>query len=409
MSNLTRKQEEVLKYVWAVILQYGTKKHQEQIDEKENLSEVSEKQKIGEENGDTYKNGMHIKEGNENVLHSNNEGFHDNERYTWTKAFGEMLKNEGKELLTTFWEMVKMDDPDRLVQRFLRARKWDKDKALVMLIETLKWRRKFNVEMILRNGDGDENEVDADMFLKQMKLGKSFIRGVDRENRPVCYIRTHLHRPTDQPDVTVQRYIVWIMENARFMLSSHVETATILFDLTNFSLKNVDYAPIKFLIKCFEAHYPECMGICIVHKAPWVFQGIWKIIKGWLDPIVVKKIHFTNSRKELETYIDAFQLIKELGGQNNWEYVYIGPIEGENDKMKDTNTRDKLMQKRRALIEDFEALTIKWIEEKNEVVSDRLWTERNCVVDSLSRNYWELDPYIRRRSFYDRIGAILPK
>jgi hypothetical protein len=29
------------------------------------------------------------------------------------------------------------------------------------------------------------------------------------------------------------------------------------------------------MIKCFEAHYPESLGICLVHKAPWVFQGIW--------------------------------------------------------------------------------------------------------------------------------------
>ena len=34
-----------------------------------------------------------------------------------------------------------------------------------------------------------------------------------------------------------------------------------------------DYAPVKFMIKCFEANYPECLGAVLVHKAPWVFQG----------------------------------------------------------------------------------------------------------------------------------------
>lgn len=34
-----------------------------------------------------------------------------------------------------------------------------------------------------------------------------------------------------------------------------------------------DYAPVKFMIKCFEANYPESLGVVLVHKAPWIFQG----------------------------------------------------------------------------------------------------------------------------------------
>jgi hypothetical protein len=34
-----------------------------------------------------------------------------------------------------------------------------------------------------------------------------------------------------------------------------------------------DYSPVKFMIKCFEANYPESLGVVLVHKAPWVFQG----------------------------------------------------------------------------------------------------------------------------------------
>ncbi|CCJ29793.1 unnamed protein product [Pneumocystis jirovecii] len=411
MGNLTRKQEIALKCVWAALLHCRAVKCQDEEKsdvQEENLDEkIHEKLEIeGKNQNNNYKNGADVKEINNSLKCNGDDNFNDNERYGWTKAFGEMLRKEGKELLAVFWEMIKMDNPDRLMQRFLRARRWNQEKTVVMLIETLQWRREFNVEGILRHGDGDKEEPDAVMFLKQMKLGKSFIRGVDRENRPICYIRTHLHRATDQPDTTLQRYIVWLMENARFMISFPVETATIFFDLTKFSLKNIDYAPVKFLIKCFEAHYPESMGICIVHKAPWVFQGIWKIIKGWLDPVVVKKIHFTNSCKELEAYIDISQLIKDVGGKDDWKYVYVEPVEGENDKMKDTETRDKLIQERTLLIQMFETLTTKWILEKNEKISDQLLHERNLLAKDLSHNYWKLDPYIRARSLYDRIGAI---
>ncbi len=34
-----------------------------------------------------------------------------------------------------------------------------------------------------------------------------------------------------------------------------------------------DYAPVKFMIKVFEANYPESLGVILVHKAPWIFQG----------------------------------------------------------------------------------------------------------------------------------------
>lgn len=48
---------------------------------------------------------------------------------------------------------------------------------------------------------------------------------------------------------------------------------TLIFDLTGFSLANMDYAPLKFVIKALEANYPECLESILVHKAPWVFQG----------------------------------------------------------------------------------------------------------------------------------------
>lgn len=32
--------------------------------------------------------------------------------------------------------------------------------------------------------------------------------------------------------------------------------------------------PVKFMIKCFEANFPECLGAVLVHKAPWIFQGM---------------------------------------------------------------------------------------------------------------------------------------
>lgn len=43
--------------------------------------------------------------------------------------------------------------------------------------------------------------------------------------------------------------------------------------MTDFSLANMDYAPVKFMVKCFEANYPESLGTVLIHKAPWIFSS----------------------------------------------------------------------------------------------------------------------------------------
>lgn len=35
----------------------------------------------------------------------------------------------------------------------------------------------------------------------------------------------------------------------------------------------MDYVPVKFIIMCFEANYPESLGVVLIHNAPWVFKG----------------------------------------------------------------------------------------------------------------------------------------
>ena len=32
------------------------------------------------------------------------------------------------------------------------------------------------------------------------------------------------------------------------------------------------------MIKCFEANYPECLGAVLVHKSPWLFQGMFGVL-----------------------------------------------------------------------------------------------------------------------------------
>ena len=166
--------------------------------------------------------------------------------------------------------------------------------------------------------------------------------------------------------------------------------------MTDFRMANMDYTPVKFMIKCFEANYPESLGSVLVYKSPWLFQGIWKIIKGWLDPVVASKVHFASNVDDLQEFIPRGQIMKELGGDEDFTYTYPEPQPDENALMADTATRDSILEERKELQKSYESETLSWVH------GDDSGEGRNRLAQRLVENYWRLDPYVRARSLYDR-------
>lgn len=121
---------------------------------------------------------------------------------------------------------------------------------------------------------------------------------------------------------------------------------------------------------------------------------------------MASKVNFTNNTAELEAFIPKSRILKEIGGEEEWEMKYIEPVIGENDLMKDVETKNKIQAERDAIAVEFEKATIAWIENK---ASDEVRKKREDLRISLENNYWKLDPYIRARSFYDRAGLIQPE
>jgi len=170
--------------------------------------------------------------------------------------------------------------------------------------------------------------------------------------------------------------------------------------MNGFSMSNMDYTPVKFMIKCFEANYPESLGSVLVYKSPWIFQGIWKIIKGWLDPVVASKVHFCSDDKELAAYIPKARIMRELGGDEDWKYEYVEPVEGEDAQMADRATRERIEGERKGLVEGYESQTMAWARGEADARAE--------LKARLRENYWRLDPYVRARGLCDRIGMLGP-
>jgi hypothetical protein len=176
--------------------------------------------------------------------------------------------------------------------------------------------------------------------------------------------------------------------------------------MTDFSMANMDYTPVKFMIKCFEANYPESLGTVLVYKAPWVFNAVWSIVRGWLDPVVAGKVHFAKNIDELEKYIPRNQIPSELGGDEKWTYAYPEPVPGENAKMADSTTREKLETERAATVSKYEEAVLEWVRQGDAGSLEDKRRERDGVAEELRKNYWLLDPYVRARTLYDRMGVL---
>jgi len=119
---------------------------------------------------------------------------------------------------------------------------------------------------------------------------------------------------------------------------------------------------------------------------------------------VASKIHFTRSVDDLEKFIPRDRIVKELEGDEQFEWTYVEPVPGENDIMKDTATRDRIQEEREGMVRRFEESTKRWI-----AGDDGAIAERDAIAKEMNENYWRLDPYVRARTVYDRVGAMGPR
>lgn len=137
--------------------------------------------------------------------------------------------------------------------------------------------------------------------------------------------------------------------------------------------------------------------------------GIWRLIRGLMDPEIAAKVEFTNSVADLERFIPRDQIVEEMGGDEKWSYRYIEPSPTENSKMDNTTIRDALKRERQAIGEEFLGATSGWINATKSGDATTLHSsesERAYLAERLRVNYWKLDPYARARLLLDRTNVI---
>jgi len=97
-----------------------------------------------------------------------------------------------------------------------------------------------------------------------------------------------------------------------------LETCCTIMDLKGVGISRVSsvYGYVKLASAMSQNYYPERLGKLYLINAPWGFSTVFSVVKGWLDPITVEKIHVLGSgyQKELLQQVPAENLPKIFGG-----------------------------------------------------------------------------------------------
>ncbi|KAI9827630.1 MAG: cytosolic factor, phosphatidylinositol/phosphatidylcholine transfer protein [Sarea resinae] len=207
--------------------------------------------------------------------------------------------------------------------RFLRARKFNVEHAKAMFIDSEKWRKEFGVDDLVRNFDYPEK---AQVF----EYYPQYYHKTDKDGRPV-YIEqlgkvdlNAMYKITTS-DRMLQNLVVEYekLTDPRLPACSRksgtlLETCCTIMDLKGVGISKVPsvYGYVRQASTISQNYYPERLGKFYLINAPWGFSSVFSVVKGFLDPVTVQKIHVLGSgyQSELLAQVPKENLPKEFGG-----------------------------------------------------------------------------------------------
>jgi hypothetical protein len=289
-----------------------------------------------------------------------------------------------------------------------------------MMVDTLRWRSTKGVYEIVSKGESDINRL-------LLNAGKTYLGGLDKEGRIVFYIHAKLHDKNMGTAEDNENFTILLIEIARRLATPGVETANVIFDLTGSGYSNMDLPNVKFLVNCFQNHYPENLGKCFIYNAPWIFSAFWKLIKPLLDPVVASKIVFINSKDDLLKYMDENVVLAEMGGKNYFTYDFehglkMDPMKldislerGPETKLKIQHVKSEFLYRKRELVDITKKLaeTLRSVdteEDLDALVNSEHFKELQIKRNAAKRKFYECSKELRTLTepphLYHRIGVV---
>jgi len=206
-------------------------------------------------------------------------------------------------------DISRLRNDDQYLWLFLLHQNHEIDKALSMLIECLQWRESFGIN------DLTERSIDRRLF----EIGFFYPRNRDRNGNPLILFHAHLYKKELHDPDEVKNLIGYGIE--KMWQQNRSGRVSIVFNMQDAGLANMDMVLIKFVILCFQIYYPTMLEYLVIFETPWILTAAWKIVKTWLSTEGISKIKFVN-KTEVTQFIDNDQLLTCMGGSDTFEYTY---------------------------------------------------------------------------------------
>ncbi|XP_065059337.1 motile sperm domain-containing protein 2-like isoform X2 [Rhopilema esculentum] len=221
-------------------------------------------------------------------------------------------------------DIERINNDDLYVWLFIKHKQKDVDKAIDMIVDCLRWRESFGINDLL------ERNIDRRLF----EIGFLYVHNFDKNGHPLVLFHTRLYRKDAHNPKEVKKLVAFGLE--KLSREHPGGKVTLIFDMQDSSLANMDMDLIKFLITNFQVYYPCMLEYLIVLEMPWILSAAWKIVKTWLSTEGISKIKFVNKTEIVAQYVDADQLLIGMGGTDDFKYQY--PPQLANGK-KDTKSK----------------------------------------------------------------------
>ncbi|KAK4552759.1 cytosolic factor, phosphatidylinositol/phosphatidylcholine transfer protein [Recurvomyces mirabilis] len=209
--------------------------------------------------------------------------------------------------------------------RFLRARKFDVQLSRKMFEECEQWRNQFGggVDNLVQNFDYKEkpqvfayypqyyHKTDKDgrpVYVEQLgKIDLGKLRQITTDERMLENLVVEYEKMADPRLPACSRKAGCLLE-----------TCCTIMDLKGVGISKAGevYGYLQRASGISQNYYPERLGKLYIINAPWGFSGIFSVIKRFLDPVTVAKIHVLGSgyKSELLGQVPKENLPSEFGG-----------------------------------------------------------------------------------------------
>ncbi|KAJ2890218.1 phosphatidylinositol transfer protein csr1, partial [Coemansia aciculifera] len=235
---------------------------------------------------------------------------------------------------------------------------------------------------------------------KLMEAGLCIRVGQDRLGYPIIVVRVRLNVARERGEGAVETMSAYALERAATIARAHGERAMLLYDFTGFKLDNIDTTFIKTLVTLVNETYPQTFSTTIMFVNSWLFTGIWKLIRPWLDPIVAKRTYIIKDIEQLSTFVDRSQVMADMGGELKFSYSFGRPTKKDNALMFDVDGRQQAEAELKEAVAAFEQETSAWVAGSSHCSESRIQ-----AATSFSNAALKLDPYIRARFTSERQHA----